>query len=92
MAENIGVDEYTLLESVHIFAGFLDTFALPYPQMQDVDLRTQAPDLDVPCSPPRRTRGPGPGGTGARHGGGPDDPVVQARDAIDSRAGRGRDA
>ena len=48
MAENILVEEYTLLESVHIFAGFLDTFALLYPQIQDVDLRTQAPSLAVP--------------------------------------------
>ena len=48
MAENIFVEEYTLLESVHIFAGFLDTFALLYPQIQDVDLRTQARSLAVP--------------------------------------------
>ena len=48
MAENIFVEEYTLLESVHIFAGFLDTFALLYPQIQDIDLRTQAPSLAVP--------------------------------------------
>ena len=48
MAENIFVEEYTLLESVHIFAGFLDIFALLYPQIQDIDLRTQAPSLAVP--------------------------------------------
>ena len=48
MAENIFVEEYTLLESVHIFAGFLDTFALLYPQIQHIDLRTQAPNLAVP--------------------------------------------
>jgi pimeloyl-ACP methyl ester carboxylesterase len=48
MAENIFVEEYTLLETAHVFAGFLDTFALLYPQIQDIDLRTQASTLTVP--------------------------------------------
>jgi pimeloyl-ACP methyl ester carboxylesterase len=48
LGEYIFVEEYTLLESVHIFGGFLDTFALLYPQIQDIDLRTQAPSLAVP--------------------------------------------
>ena len=48
MAENIVVDEYTLLEQLHVFGGVLDTFTVLYPQIQDVDLRTHAADLDVP--------------------------------------------
>jgi proline iminopeptidase len=48
MGENILVEEYTLLEQLHVFAGFLDTFSVLYPQIQDVDLRTRATRLDVP--------------------------------------------
>jgi pimeloyl-ACP methyl ester carboxylesterase len=48
MAENIVVGEYTLLEQAHVFAGFLDTFSVIYPQMQDIDFRTQATSLEVP--------------------------------------------
>ncbi|HET7690579.1 MAG TPA: alpha/beta hydrolase, partial [Nocardioidaceae bacterium] len=48
MGENIFVGEYTLLEQLHIFAGFMDTFSVLYPQIQDVDFRTQASTLDVP--------------------------------------------
>ena len=48
MSENIVVDEYTLLEQVHLLGGFLDTFAVLYPQIQDIDFRTQATSLDVP--------------------------------------------
>ena len=48
MSENLFVGEYTLLEQVHIFAGFLDTFPVLYPQIQDLDFRTQATSLDVP--------------------------------------------
>jgi proline iminopeptidase len=48
MTENLLVEEYTLLDSAHVLAGFLDTFPVLYPQIQDVDLRTQARRLDVP--------------------------------------------
>jgi proline iminopeptidase len=48
MSENILVREYTLLEQLHIFGGFLDTFSVLYPQIQDVDFRSQATSLDVP--------------------------------------------
>ena len=47
MGENIFVGEYTLLEQLHIFAGFLDTFSVLYPQIQDIDFRTQATSLNV---------------------------------------------
>jgi pimeloyl-ACP methyl ester carboxylesterase len=48
MSENIFVGEYTFLEQLHIFGGFLDTFSVLYPQIQDVDFRSQATKLDVP--------------------------------------------
>ena len=48
MTENIFVREYTLLEQLHILGGFLDTFSVLYPQIQDIDFRTQATSLDVP--------------------------------------------
>ena len=48
MSENIFVREYTLLEQLHVFGGFLDTFSVLYPQIQDIDFRTQATRLDVP--------------------------------------------
>jgi pimeloyl-ACP methyl ester carboxylesterase len=46
--ENLFVEEYTLLEQLHAFAGFFDVFAVLYPQLQDIDFRTDAPMLDVP--------------------------------------------
>lgn len=48
MSENIFVEEYTLLDQAHIFAGTLDVFSVLYPQLQDIDFRTQAASLDVP--------------------------------------------
>lgn len=48
MGENIFVGEYTLLEQLHVFGGFLETFSGLYPQIQDVDFRSQATTLDVP--------------------------------------------
>ena len=48
MSENIVVSEYTLLEQLHIFGSFMDTFSVLYPQIQDLDFRTQATSLDVP--------------------------------------------
>jgi proline iminopeptidase len=48
MSENLLVQEYALLDQVHALAAFLDVFAHLYPQLQDLDLRTQAVTLDVP--------------------------------------------
>lgn len=48
MGENIVVGEYTLLEQLHIFGSFMDTFSVLYPQIQNLDFRTQATSLDVP--------------------------------------------
>jgi len=48
MGENILVEEYSLLDKLHIVPGVMDTFALLYPQVQGVDFRTQVPRLEVP--------------------------------------------
>lgn len=48
MAENIFVDEYSRMEQAHILGAFLDVFTVLYPQIQDIDFRTQANRLDVP--------------------------------------------
>ena len=48
MSENLLVEEYTLLEQVHILGATLDVFTVLYPQLQDIDFRTQATRLEVP--------------------------------------------
>jgi proline iminopeptidase len=48
MGENIFVEEYTFMEKAHVFAGTLETFAVLYPQLQDIDFREQATTLEVP--------------------------------------------
>jgi proline iminopeptidase len=48
MGEGIFVGEYSLIDKVHNFGGFLDTFTVLYPQLQDIDFRTDAASLDVP--------------------------------------------
>ena len=45
---NLFVNEYTLMEQLHAFAGFFDVFAAVYPQLQGIDFRTDAPHLAVP--------------------------------------------
>ncbi len=47
-SENFLVAEYTLVDQVHLLAGFMDTFGTLYPKIQDVDLRRDAPRLEVP--------------------------------------------
>ena len=47
-SENFLVPEYTLVDQVHLLAGFMDTFGTLYPKIQDVDLRRDAPALKVP--------------------------------------------
>ena len=48
MSENLLVEEYSLLEQLHVLAAFLDSFSLLYPQLQEIDFRTTATELDVP--------------------------------------------
>jgi pimeloyl-ACP methyl ester carboxylesterase len=46
--ENLFVGEYGLMEQVHNLPAWLDVFAVLYPQLQNIDFRTQAPQLGVP--------------------------------------------
>lgn len=48
MSENLLVEEYALIDQVHILGAFMDTFAALYPQLQEIDLRTSATDFAVP--------------------------------------------
>jgi len=48
MAENLPVAEYSLMDTVNLARGLSDTFALMYPQLQDLDFRADVPRLDVP--------------------------------------------
>jgi proline iminopeptidase len=47
-SENFLVREYSLVEQVHLLAGFMDTFSVLYPQLRDIDFRRTATRLDVP--------------------------------------------
>ena len=47
-SENLFYPEYSLLEQVHLFAGVLNVFPVLYPQLQGIDLRTQATRLEIP--------------------------------------------
>ena len=48
MSENLLVEEYGLLDSVHVLGAFMDTFAALYPQLQDIDFRSSATRFEVP--------------------------------------------
>jgi pimeloyl-ACP methyl ester carboxylesterase len=48
MGENIFVEEYTLLEQLHVFGAVMDVFDTLYPQLQHLDFRLDAARLDVP--------------------------------------------
>lgn len=48
MSENLLVNEYALIDQVHILGSFMDTFAALYPQLQDIDFREDAVDFEVP--------------------------------------------
>ncbi len=45
---NLFVDEFTLTEQFRAAAGIFETFAVLYPQLQDVDFRVSVPRLEVP--------------------------------------------
>jgi pimeloyl-ACP methyl ester carboxylesterase len=44
----LAASEYTLLQKVHTLNAIMDTWSALYPRMQGVDLRRDAPRLDVP--------------------------------------------
>ncbi|WP_097318877.1 alpha/beta fold hydrolase [Paractinoplanes atraurantiacus] len=45
----IGVREYTVLQKAHTINAILDTWSVLYPQMQEIDLRRDAPSMPVPA-------------------------------------------
>jgi pimeloyl-ACP methyl ester carboxylesterase len=45
---NLLVEEYSLTETVRSAAALIDTFALMYPQLQEIDFRRDVPSLAVP--------------------------------------------
>lgn len=47
-SEHIFAVEYSWLQRLHNLPAFLDTFAVLYPQLQDLDLRRDLPRLEVP--------------------------------------------
>lgn len=48
MLDSLQASEYGLLDKVNWLRGLLDTFTQVYPQLEDLDFITQAPQLDVP--------------------------------------------
>jgi pimeloyl-ACP methyl ester carboxylesterase len=48
MPANLFVDEYDLVQKVRALPATADTFAVLYPQLQGIDFRTQATQLQVP--------------------------------------------
>ncbi len=44
------VPEYSFLDRLNAFRGFLDSFAVLYPQLQEIDFRRTATTLDVPVT------------------------------------------
>lgn len=48
MTATIWVPENTFMDRVNAIRGLLDTYSLVYPQLQELDLRQQAPRLEVP--------------------------------------------
>jgi pimeloyl-ACP methyl ester carboxylesterase len=48
MDSTLFVPENTLMDQLHGFAAFLDTFSVLYPQLQEIDFRADVPSLDVP--------------------------------------------
>ena len=47
-SENFLVEEYALIDQVHLLAGFMDTFSVLYPQLQDIDFAETATTFAVP--------------------------------------------
>lgn len=47
-SENFIVPEYTLTDQVHLLGAFMDTFAVLYPQLQEIDFRETATRFEIP--------------------------------------------
>jgi proline iminopeptidase len=48
MSENLFVEEYSLVEQIHALGATVDVFSILYPQLQEIDFRIDATELDVP--------------------------------------------
>jgi proline iminopeptidase len=46
--EGLGASEYSLVDKRNVVAGLLDTYAVMYPQLQELDFRRDVVRLDVP--------------------------------------------
>ena len=47
-SENFLVPEYSFTEQVHLLGAFMDSFAVLYPQLQEIDFRETATEFEVP--------------------------------------------
>ena len=47
-SENFIVSEYALIDQVHLLGAFMDTFAMLYPQIQEIDFRRTATEFETP--------------------------------------------
>jgi proline iminopeptidase len=47
-SENFIVNEYALIDQVHLLVGFMDTFSVLYPRIQNLDFRVNAKKFSVP--------------------------------------------
>jgi pimeloyl-ACP methyl ester carboxylesterase len=48
MDSTLFVPENSVMDRLHGFAAFLDTFSVIYPQLQEIDFRSAVQSLDVP--------------------------------------------
>ncbi len=48
MSENLLVEEYRMIDQIHVLGAFMDTFAALYPQLQNIDFRKTATDFEIP--------------------------------------------
>lgn len=48
MPANLFVPENTLMDRINGLRAFLDTFSVLYPQLQNIDFRSDVPKLDIP--------------------------------------------
>ncbi len=48
MPGNLFVPENSFMDRINGLRGFLDTFSVLYPQLQDIDFRRDIPSLDIP--------------------------------------------
>jgi len=47
-SENFLVPEYSFTEQVHLLGAFMDSFAVLYPKLQEIDFRETATEFEVP--------------------------------------------